>query len=85
VRYEKMLEKLSTHDFQDISDLFSLADKCARTAKGSTWHTQPTPEARKTGKPEADGAAQSISKKKNRKKKKCNNINKPLAGADSSG
>jgi uncharacterized radical SAM superfamily protein len=28
VRDEKMLEKLATHDIQDVSALFSLADKC---------------------------------------------------------
>jgi hypothetical protein len=28
VRDEKMLEKLATHDVQDVSELFSLADKC---------------------------------------------------------
>jgi hypothetical protein len=30
VRDEKMLEKLATHDVQDVSALFSLADKCAK-------------------------------------------------------
>jgi hypothetical protein len=34
VRDEKMLEKLATHDIQDVSALFSLADKCARAAEG---------------------------------------------------
>jgi hypothetical protein len=29
VRDEKMLEKLTTHDIQDVTELFSLADKCA--------------------------------------------------------
>jgi hypothetical protein len=31
---EKMLEKLTTHDIQDISARFSLADKCAKVAEG---------------------------------------------------
>jgi hypothetical protein len=30
VRDEKMLEKLVTHDIQDVTVLFTLADKCAR-------------------------------------------------------
>jgi hypothetical protein len=34
VRDEKMLEKLVTHDVQDISELFSLVDKCARAVEG---------------------------------------------------
>jgi hypothetical protein len=34
VRDEKMLEKLATHDIQDVSALFSLADKCARATEG---------------------------------------------------
>jgi hypothetical protein len=35
VRDEKMLEKLTTHDIQYVSALFSLADKCARAACGT--------------------------------------------------
>jgi hypothetical protein len=34
VRDEKMLKKLATHDIQDITELFSLVDKCARAAEG---------------------------------------------------
>jgi hypothetical protein len=34
-----MLEKLTTHDVQDVSTLFSLADKCARAAEGYVWHS----------------------------------------------
>jgi hypothetical protein len=33
VRDEKMLEKLTTHDIQDVTELFSLTDKCARAAR----------------------------------------------------
>jgi hypothetical protein len=83
VRDEKMLEKLTTHDVQDIFEPFSLADKCARAADGRVWHSQHAPKAGKAGKPKADAAAQS-SDKKNRKKKKAdgnNNNNKSLAGA----
>jgi hypothetical protein len=39
VRDEKMLEKLTTHNVQDVSVFFSLADKCAKAAGGSTWHS----------------------------------------------
>jgi hypothetical protein len=83
VRDEKMLKKLATHDMQDVFELFSLADKCARVAEGCAWHSQPTPEVGKSGKPEADAATQSSEKNKNRKKKKAggNNNNTPLAGA----
>jgi hypothetical protein len=34
-----MLKKLTTHDIQDVSALFSLADKCAKAAEGRTWHS----------------------------------------------
>jgi hypothetical protein len=39
LRDEKMLEKLTTHDVQDVSALFSLEDKCARAAEGRAWHS----------------------------------------------
>jgi hypothetical protein len=39
IRDEKMLKKLATHDVQDVSELFSLADKCARAAEGCAWHS----------------------------------------------
>jgi hypothetical protein len=29
-----MLQKLATHDIQDVIKLISLADKCARVAEG---------------------------------------------------
>jgi hypothetical protein len=34
VRDEKMLEKLDTHDIKDVTELFSMADKCVRAAEG---------------------------------------------------
>jgi hypothetical protein len=34
VRDENMLEKLTMHDIQDVTEVFSLADKCARAAEG---------------------------------------------------
>jgi hypothetical protein len=83
VRDEKMLEKLATHDVQDISELFSLANKCARATEGRAWHSQPTSKVGKADKPEVDAAAQSSSKNRNRnrKKKEANDNNKLLVGA----
>jgi hypothetical protein len=52
-----MLEKLVTHDVQDNSVLFSLADKCAKVAEGRAWHSHPAPEAGKACKPDANAAA----------------------------
>jgi hypothetical protein len=34
-----MLEKLTMHDIQDVTELFSLVDKCTRAAEGRAWHT----------------------------------------------
>jgi hypothetical protein len=79
VRDEKMLEKLATHDIQDIKELFSLADKCARAAEGRAWHAQPTPEVGKGAKPEVSAAAQGGTSKK--KKKKVSGSNQSLARA----
>jgi hypothetical protein len=78
-----MLEKLATHDVQDIYELFSLADKCAKVAEGHAWHFQLALEVGKAGMPEADVATQSSDKNKNRKKKKAggNHNNMSLAGA----
>jgi hypothetical protein len=45
-----MLEKLTTHDIQDITKLFSLTDKCARATKGHTWCTPPAPKVGKGSK-----------------------------------
>jgi hypothetical protein len=39
MRDKKMLEKLATHDVQDVSELFSLEDKYARTVEGRAWHS----------------------------------------------
>ena len=41
VRDTKMLEKLATHEVESVTTLFSLADKCARAAKGRAWHSTP--------------------------------------------
>jgi hypothetical protein len=55
---EKMLEKLTMHDIQDVTELFSLADKCARAAEGCAWHTPPTSEVGKGSNPNASTTAQ---------------------------
>jgi hypothetical protein len=34
-----MLEKLATHYVQDVSELFSLANKCTRAIEGNAWHS----------------------------------------------
>jgi hypothetical protein len=39
MRDKKMLEKLATHDVQDVFELFSLEDKYAKTAEGCAWHS----------------------------------------------
>jgi hypothetical protein len=80
VRDEKMLEKLATHDVQDVSELFNLANKCTRATEGRVWHLQLALEAGNVGKPDADAAALSRGKNK-KKKKKASGNNKPLAGA----
>jgi hypothetical protein len=36
VRDEKVLEKLTTHDIQDVSALFDLVDQCAKATEGHT-------------------------------------------------
>jgi hypothetical protein len=81
VRDEKMLEKLATHDIQDVAELFSLTDKCARDAEGRAWYTPPAPEAGKGAKPDASAATQGGSSIKKKKKKKIGGNNQPLAGA----
>jgi hypothetical protein len=42
-----------------------MADKCARAVEGHAWHSQPTPEAGKAGKPDTDAVAQSSGKNNN--------------------
>jgi hypothetical protein len=66
---EKMLEKLTMHDIQDVTELFSQAHKYARAAEGRAWHALPTPEVGKGDKPEASAAAQGGGSKNKRKKK----------------
>jgi hypothetical protein len=72
VRDEKMLEKLITHDVQDVSVLFNLADKCAKAAEGRTWHSPAVQVAKGESKPSASSG--------NNNKKKAGG-NQPLVGA----
>jgi hypothetical protein len=75
VRDEKMLEKLTTHDIQDVTELFSLVDKCARAAEGHAWHAPPTPKVGKGAKPEVSATAQGGGRKNKKKKKKAGDSN----------
>jgi hypothetical protein len=52
-----MLEKPAMHDIKDVTQQFSLAEKCARALDGRAWHTPPTPEAGKDGQPNTGTAA----------------------------
>jgi hypothetical protein len=54
VRDEKMLEKLTTHDIQDVSVLFSLVDKCARATEGRAWHSPVAQATKEENKLNAD-------------------------------
>ena len=65
VRDEKILEKLATHEVESVTTLFSLADKCAKAAEGSAWHSAPQDGDTKAG---GSGAtAQGGGKKKKNK------------------
>jgi hypothetical protein len=77
VRDDKMLEKLATHDIQDVMELFSLVDKCARVAEGHAWHTSPAPGAGQDSKPDVQGG----NNNKNKKKKKGGDNSQLLASA----
>jgi hypothetical protein len=52
-----MLNKLATHDVQDVFEPLNLADKCARAAEERAWHSQAALEAGKASKPDADAAS----------------------------
>jgi hypothetical protein len=45
VHDEKMLEKLATHDVDDVTTLLALADKCARAAEGRACEREMCPWA----------------------------------------
>jgi hypothetical protein len=70
VRDEKMLEKLATHDVQDVSALFSLADKCARAAEGCACHSPAAQAAKGESTPSAGAQAPGGGNGNNNKKKK---------------
>jgi hypothetical protein len=80
VRDEKMLEKLATHDIEDVSALFNLADKCAKAAEGHAWHSPVTQAVKGESKPntelQAHGGGNGNNKNKNKKKA---GGNRPLA------
>jgi hypothetical protein len=61
-----MLEKLATHDVDDVTTLFALADKCARATEGRAWHSVPQAEVTKVG--NSDVVAQGEDRKKKRNK-----------------
>jgi hypothetical protein len=66
VRDEKILEKLGTHDVDNVTTLFALADKCARATEGCAWHSAPQAGGTQTSGSDAD--AQGDGKKKKRNK-----------------
>jgi hypothetical protein len=66
VRDEKMLEKLATHDVENVTMLFALADKCARAAEGRAWHSTP-----QTGVAQMGGSGAVAQDDKRKKKKNC--------------
>jgi hypothetical protein len=66
VRDKKMLEKLATHDVDNVTTLFALADKCARAAEGRAWLSAPQAGVTQTGGSDAD--AQGDGKKEKRNK-----------------
>jgi hypothetical protein len=66
VRDEKMLEKLATHDVDNVTTLFALADKCARATEGRAWHSVPHAEVTQVG--DSDVVTQGGGKKKKRNK-----------------
>jgi hypothetical protein len=73
-----MLYKLATHDVQDMSELFSLADKCAKAVEGRAWHSPAAQAAKGESKPSAGAQAQGGGSGNNNKKKASGN--QPQAG-----
>jgi hypothetical protein len=66
VRDEKMLEKLATHDVDDVTTLLALADKCTRAVEGRAWHSVPQVKVTEMG--DSDVIAQGGGRKKKRNK-----------------
>jgi hypothetical protein len=77
-----MLEKLATHDVQDVFTLFSLADKCAKVVEGHYWHSPAAQVVKGESKPSVGAQAQGggNGNGNNNNKKKAGG-NQPLAGA----
>jgi hypothetical protein len=75
-----MLEKLTTHDVQDVSALFSLTDKCAKAVEGRAWHSPTAQAAKGESKPNAEAQAQGGGNSSNNNKKKAGGT-QPLAEA----
>jgi hypothetical protein len=73
-----MLEKLATHDVQDVSALFSLVDKCTKAMEGRAWHSLAAQVAKGESKTSAGAQGGGSSNKKKKKKKASGN--RPLAG-----
>jgi hypothetical protein len=69
-----MLEKLATHDVENVPALFALANKCARAAEGRAWHSAPQIGAAQSG---GSGAIPRDGKKK----KKDRDYQKPRSTA----
>jgi hypothetical protein len=86
VRDEKMLEKLATHDVDNVTTLFALADKCARAAEGRAWHSVPQTGVTQTGGSGvvAQGGSKKKKKNKNRGHKKPQ-VAAPVAAAAAGG
>jgi hypothetical protein len=77
----EMLEKLATHDNQDVSMLFSLVDKCVRATEGHAWHSPAAQAVKEQSKPNAGTQAQGGGNGNNKKKKEKAGGKQPLAGA----
>jgi hypothetical protein len=75
VRDEKMLEKLATHDVENVTTLFALADKCARAAEGRAWHS-----TLQTGVTQVGGSS-ATTQGGGKKKKKNRGHDRPQSGA----
>jgi hypothetical protein len=80
VRDEKMLEKLATHDIQDVFVLFSLVNKCTKAVEGCAEHSLVAQVVKGESKPNARTQSQGSGSNNNNKKKKPGN-NQPLARA----
>jgi hypothetical protein len=80
-----MLEKLATHQVENVTTLFALADKCARATEGRAWHSAPQGGPTQMG--GSNAAAPDDSKKKNKKNRGANKLQTgaPIAAAAAAG